>query len=177
MNTKTLLTLALGLLPAATHAEDAAWPQWRGPLGNGVVTNSSPTTEWSEEKNVRWKVAVPGSGTSTPIIVGNKIFLLTAAGTGKKVATKFEDSTSEGEATQRQQPQPQGADPAAERPRRRGDFNEGGPLPDLAKPYDKDSDGKLNEQEQNAMREAMRSQQGGEPPLYCATTWTFLLER
>src|SRR5687768_13784050 len=72
---------------AAAYAAspDQNWPAWRGPLLNGVAPNADPPLEWSETKNVKWKVKVPGRGTSTPIIWENQIFLQTAVPTGKKV--------------------------------------------------------------------------------------------
>jgi outer membrane protein assembly factor BamB len=75
------LALAVtGLNPASGAAVDPAhqWPAWRGPLANGVAPHANPPSEWSEQKNVRWKVAVPGSGTSTPIVWGEQVILLTA---------------------------------------------------------------------------------------------------
>ncbi len=59
------------------------WHQWRGPEANGVSRTATPPTEWSEERNVRWKVAVDGRGSSTPIVWENRVFLLTAIDTGK----------------------------------------------------------------------------------------------
>ena len=59
------------------------WHQWRGPQANGVSRTAKPPIEWSEKKNVKWKVAIDGKGSSTPIIWGDKVFLLTAINTGK----------------------------------------------------------------------------------------------
>ncbi len=74
-----LMTLGTGSLLAATQAElEQNWHQWRGPNADGVAPKATPPTEWSETKNVKWKVKTPGFGTSTPIIWGNKVFLLTA---------------------------------------------------------------------------------------------------
>ena len=58
------------------------WPQWRGPLGTGVAPHGTPPVEWSESTNVRWKVAIPGRGSSTPVIWGDRLFVLTAVPTG-----------------------------------------------------------------------------------------------
>ncbi len=69
-----LTTSAISAEPAA----DAQWPQWRGPLCNGVAPLAEPPLKWSESENVKWKVAIPGSGTSTPIVWGGRVFLLTA---------------------------------------------------------------------------------------------------
>ena len=46
------------------------WPQWRGPEGNGVAPLADPPVQWSEGENVRWKIALPGTGHSTPIVWG-----------------------------------------------------------------------------------------------------------
>ena len=80
-----LLLVGLALptvLGASPSAYDRNWPQWRGPAGNGLVLEGNPPLEWSEEKNVKWKVAIPGRGHATPIIWENQIVVLTAVPTG-----------------------------------------------------------------------------------------------
>ena len=79
----SLLSLVLPL-SAATPAE-SEWPQWRGPLANGVAPKATPPLAWSETQNVKWKVQIPGSGTGTPLIWRQQIFIQTAVPTGKKV--------------------------------------------------------------------------------------------
>src|SRR5215204_533459 len=85
------------LLAVATYAQapadlkvgttsDRYWPQWRGPLANGVSRTANPPTEWSETKNVRWKVEIPGRGSASPVIWGDRVFLLTAIPTGSDAA-------------------------------------------------------------------------------------------
>lgn len=59
------------------------WPQWRGPLGTGVAPQGDPPTEWSETKNVRWKTAIPGHGNASPIVWGDKVYVLTAVKTDR----------------------------------------------------------------------------------------------
>jgi len=54
------------------------WPQWRGPLATGVAPHATPPLHWSENSNVRWKVPLPGYGTSTPIVWQDQVFILTA---------------------------------------------------------------------------------------------------
>jgi len=61
------------------------WPQWRGPLQNGVAPSADPPTSWSETENVRWKTKIPGEGSSTPLVWDNLIFVQTAIPTGKKI--------------------------------------------------------------------------------------------
>ncbi len=74
-------------LSAATETPLAHWPSWRGPTANGVSATATPPIEWSEEKNVRWKIALPGRGTSTPILWGDQVFLLTAIPNAAAAAT------------------------------------------------------------------------------------------
>ena len=61
------------------------WPHWRGPSHNGVATASVPLT-WSDSQNLRWKIDIPGRGHSTPVIVGERLFLTTAIPTGPRAA-------------------------------------------------------------------------------------------
>src|SRR4029450_2972450 len=59
------------------------WPQWRGPLANGVAPKANPPIEWSEQKNVRWKIPLPGKGHSSPIVFGDSVFLTAAVPVGE----------------------------------------------------------------------------------------------
>jgi outer membrane protein assembly factor BamB len=58
------------------------WPQWRGPTGNGVALGNDPPVEWSETKNIRWKIDIPGKGSSSPIIWGDRLLVTTAIPVG-----------------------------------------------------------------------------------------------
>ena len=85
----TLTGLALSLtavLYAADPAAERFWPQWRGPHATGVAPHAKPPLEWSETKNVRWKIEIPGRGSSSPIVWGNQIFLTTAVPAGVSLA-------------------------------------------------------------------------------------------
>ena len=57
----------------ATAAEN--WPQWRGPLANGVAADGDYPVEFSSEQGVAWKIALPGVGCSTPAVWDDSIFL------------------------------------------------------------------------------------------------------
>jgi outer membrane protein assembly factor BamB len=59
------------------------WSQWRGPLANGVAPRANPPTVWSETNNIRWKIALPGKGHSSPIIYGDRIYVMAAAPVGE----------------------------------------------------------------------------------------------
>ncbi|MBL6704985.1 MAG: PQQ-like beta-propeller repeat protein [Planctomycetaceae bacterium] len=78
----SLLSLSHSLSVAGSPEEN--WHQWRGPEATGVSRTANPPIEWSEDKNIKWKVAIDGRGTSTPIIWNDKVFLLTAIDTGVK---------------------------------------------------------------------------------------------
>lgn len=82
--TLRVLFLLAGLAGASFAADapprDAArfWPQWRGPLGTGEAAHARPPLEWSETNNVRWKVEVPGLGSSSPVVWGDLVIVTTA---------------------------------------------------------------------------------------------------
>jgi len=82
---KGLPRLLVAICLAAPLAAQAHWPQWRGPLGTGAAPEADPPTTWSETKNVRLKIELPGSGQGTPIVWGNRIFITTAIAFGKRV--------------------------------------------------------------------------------------------
>ena len=67
---------------AAQSSADRFWGQWRGPEASGVARFGNPPIEWSETTNVAWKVEVPGRGSASPIVWGDKVFLLTAVPVG-----------------------------------------------------------------------------------------------
>lgn len=54
------------------------WPWWAGPTGDFVSTSQSVPTEFGESKNLAWKIAIPGEGHASPIVVGDKVFLALA---------------------------------------------------------------------------------------------------
>ena len=79
-------------VPAADG--DRFWPQWRGPLLTGAALYGDPPVAWSETKNVKWKVEIPGKGSATPVIWGDTIFVLTAIPTEKKAPAAIEDKAA-----------------------------------------------------------------------------------
>jgi outer membrane protein assembly factor BamB len=66
---------------AESQGFESNWPQWRGPLASGVAPHADPPLRWSEQSNLRWRVALPGSGSATPLVWGNRIFVLAAEDT------------------------------------------------------------------------------------------------
>lgn len=67
------------------------WPQWRGPLATGVAPEADPPVEWneSEGKNIRWKIALPGRGHSTPIVWGDRVFVTAAIAFGDAMPPRY----------------------------------------------------------------------------------------
>lgn len=63
------------LLLAASSTTADNWPSWRGPTGIGVSEEKNLAIKWSPTENVRWKVALPSAGNSTPIVWGDRVFV------------------------------------------------------------------------------------------------------
>ena len=84
-STRFIATLAVGFVFALTFLNSNAvassgsnWPQWRGPEGQGVSTETGLPTEWSDVNNMKWKTEIAGRGHSSPIVWKKRIFLTTA---------------------------------------------------------------------------------------------------
>jgi len=77
---------ALALLLAATTGGTAPasdWRQFRGPNGSGIAAaDAQPATTWSDSQNLKWKVALPGPGSSSPIVAGERVFITCYSGYG-----------------------------------------------------------------------------------------------
>jgi outer membrane protein assembly factor BamB len=84
MNRAICCLASLLFLPVLTWADH--WPAWRGPCGDGVCAERGLPLSWSATENVRWKVALPAAGNSTPIVWGEHIFLTQALDGGKRRA-------------------------------------------------------------------------------------------
>lgn len=76
MNESVAQDRAIADFPALNADRD--WPWWRGPFRNGTAVSPAAPTTFSATKNVLWKSPVPGRGHSSPIVVGDRVFLATA---------------------------------------------------------------------------------------------------
>ena len=85
----SLLVILLGTVGTAQEKAQKYWPQWRGPAGTGSAEGANPPFQWSEIKNIRWRVEIPGRGHSTPIIWKDQVFLTTAIPTGTKLPPRY----------------------------------------------------------------------------------------
>src|SRR5262245_25903359 len=87
MRTMVLLLTGLFALPSLRAADGnerlSNWPQWRGPLATGWSPTADPPRKWDEKTNVKWKVPLPGRGSSTPAVWGERVFVLAAEDTGR----------------------------------------------------------------------------------------------
>ena len=80
------LSLSIALSIQADESDsESYWAQWRGPTWNGVAPNGNPPTTWSETENLDWKTAIPGKGWATPVIWGDRIFVLTSIALDKEM--------------------------------------------------------------------------------------------
>ncbi|MEM1181654.1 MAG: PQQ-binding-like beta-propeller repeat protein [Acidobacteriota bacterium] len=70
--------LGCWIFAATAVAEPTPWPHWRGPHFNGTQIDADPPVEFSEDRNVRFKVPVPGEGLASPIIYDGVVYLLSA---------------------------------------------------------------------------------------------------
>ena len=66
------------ILSSLTVLHGENWPGWRGPNGDGTSTEVNLPTQWDSITNVQWKIPVPGIGHGSPIVWGDKLFMITA---------------------------------------------------------------------------------------------------
>lgn len=84
--------IALASATRLGRAQD--WPQFRGPTGQGVSAATGLPLEWSESKNILWKTPVAGSGWSSPVIAGGRVWLTTFVDRGSSLrALAFDEET------------------------------------------------------------------------------------
>ena len=105
-----------GSLDAQSPGAERYWGQWRGPEATGVARHADPPLTWSETENVAWKVEVPGRGSASPIVWGDRVFLLTAVPVGDPVPLAAPPAGASGATARR----PGGRDGQVARPARRG---------------------------------------------------------
>lgn len=84
---RTLVLTGLVFISSASVVRLAAenWPQWRGPGSQGVSAEDRIPTTWAPDRNIAWKTELPGSGHSSPIVWGGRVFV-TAVNEGEVVA-------------------------------------------------------------------------------------------
>lgn len=117
----SILAAALVLVGSSTTElrGETTWPMWRGTSLTGVAPGAQPPTTWSDTQNIRWKTRIPGGGFSTPIIWGDRMFLLSAIETNEEKPAAAAPTPP---------PEPAG-EKGGKRGGRGGGFRGGGPNP------------------------------------------------
>jgi outer membrane protein assembly factor BamB len=78
-----LVAAAILSVQVVRAGENGNWPTWRGPGSDGVSGATGLPLDWSETKNVAWKVPIHDRGYSSPVVWGNQVWLTTSAKDGK----------------------------------------------------------------------------------------------
>ncbi len=76
-----LLLIAATVLTLSGLVFAESWPQFRGPNATGVSQDQNLPTEWSQTTGLTWKAALPGRGVSSPVVVGDRVFVTCSSGT------------------------------------------------------------------------------------------------
>lgn len=90
MTLRCFLCLALVLICSPLRAAESDdprldnWHHWRGPRANGTAPRADPPLKWDEKTNLRWKTPLTGRGSSTPIVWGDRVFVLSAVRTDRQ---------------------------------------------------------------------------------------------
>ncbi len=82
MKPKTLLLYASCIAFLILPAGAADWPNFRGPHSSGISEEKDLPTKWSDKENLVWKIDLPGPGSSSPIVWGDKVFVACYSGYG-----------------------------------------------------------------------------------------------
>jgi outer membrane protein assembly factor BamB len=89
---RLLLGLSIWTSAAMACAADFAtekrsnWHHWRGPFANGSAFDADPPTKWDADTNIKWKIELPGRGSATPVVWGDKVFVLSAVKTDREAS-------------------------------------------------------------------------------------------
>lgn len=75
---KLLASLVLSSFGMVAGLQAENWPMWRGPQGDGTTVEKELPKSWGPEQNVRWKIALPDRGNSTPVVWGKRVFITQA---------------------------------------------------------------------------------------------------
>ena len=84
MSTRRILWCSVGVLAlfVTVWCEAGDWPQFRGPGGQGVSDAKGLPVKWSDDSGVLWKAQLPGPGASSPIALGDNLYLTCYSGYG-----------------------------------------------------------------------------------------------
>src|SRR6476646_9882084 len=80
-----LFVLGCGTVAAVDFATDKYlnWHHWRGPNADGSAPKADPPVKWDAKTNIKWKAELPGRGSATPVVWGDRVFVLSAVKTDR----------------------------------------------------------------------------------------------
>jgi outer membrane protein assembly factor BamB len=78
--------LVAALIIVAASRATAEWPQFRGPDGLGATSGRNLPLAWGEGRNVRWKTAIHGRAWSSPVVLGDHVWVTTATPDGRRLS-------------------------------------------------------------------------------------------
>ncbi len=84
---------------APQSAAETSWPHWRGPAASGVSAETGLPLRWSSTDNIAWKAPLGGLGVSTPIVWGDRVFVTSQTGDGRRRAGNHPTLTQGGDPT------------------------------------------------------------------------------
>ena len=88
------LQFVLPLLLALPARSEEMWPQFRGPTGQGVSAAKDVPLKWSESEHVKWKTPIHGRAWSSPVVLGNQVWITTASEEGHDLFAIAVDRTT-----------------------------------------------------------------------------------
>lgn len=74
------LQVVLCCIALSSSLTAADWPRFRGPKGDGISSDAKVPLQWSDKKNLKWRLEMPGKGFSSPIVVGDRVFVTCYSG-------------------------------------------------------------------------------------------------
>ena len=70
------LAIVIGLFGGGVASGEEHWPGWRGPHLDGSSRSTHLPLTWSEDSHIVWKTPLPSWAGSSPVIWGDRIFLV-----------------------------------------------------------------------------------------------------
>lgn len=93
-------------LLASKSPKLTAWPAFRGTTGQGIAERASLPQTWSEDQNITWKVSIPGKGWSSPVAMGNHIWMTTAIEHFDESSENADEETEGGKKKKKERAEP-----------------------------------------------------------------------
>ncbi|MGD0341344.1 MAG: PQQ-binding-like beta-propeller repeat protein [Bacteroidales bacterium] len=115
------------LFIATSCSQKQNWPQFRGSDGNMIAPGKSLPETWGNDKNVKWTYEIKGTGWSSPVIWGNRVFITSTFPEKVAPAPQMGPGGPEPEGDDNREP---GKNPPQQGPGPRPGQGPGGPMPE-----------------------------------------------